>query len=458
MKAALVFPGISESGFNRTGSRLPFTWVHHGLASLGANMKKERHQVDCIDLRQLAGWDEYRAKVAELKPRVLGITMMSVDYDNAIHAARIAKELDPQLIVVVGGPHPTLMPDEVASHGCIDHIVLGEGEISLNDLLKDIDRGIRPERIITGVMPDLDSLPFIDRGLFGAEEVVIDGFLPRPFVTLIAGRGCLYNCSFCQPAERTMFGKKVRRRSVTNVIGEMKALRDKYRFNSFMLHDDCLTEDEAWVREFCGSYEREKFRKPFVCQSRADIVCKNENMARSLKRAGCAMMMIGFESGSQRVLNFLRKGTTVEQNYAAAAICGRLGIRVWANFMLGIPTETNEDALATLRMIRMIKPYRASPSFFTPHPGSDLYTYCEERGLSLIRDHSSYSRSPLEPKIRGVDYEYLRWVLEESTKIPLSVKLKRKTDSIGKKIRRHFAKRAVSQVASYQLSDVSEKK
>src|SRR3989338_2773 len=106
-----------------------------------------------------------------------------------------------------------------------------------------------------------------------------------------------------------VFGAKVRRRSVDNVIDELKLLRDMMDFQSLMIHDDCLTEDRPWVSEFCDKYRRDKFRRPFVCQSRADIICKNEDMIKDMASAGLAMMLIGFESGNQRILNLLRKGT-----------------------------------------------------------------------------------------------------------------------------------------------------
>jgi len=443
MKLVLVFPGITESGFNATGRKLPLVWINHGLASLSSSVKARGFHVELLDLRQLSGWDDVRRSIARSQPDVLGITMMSVDYESAVRVAGIAKESDPEIVVVVGGPHPTLMTDEVAREKKIDHVILGEGEISLVELLQELEKGARPPRVIQGVPPDLETLPFIDRELFACEEVVIDGFLPRPFVTLIAGRGCRYNCSFCQPAERKIFGPHVRRRSVANVIKELESLRDRYHFNSLMIHDDCLTEDEKWVRDFCQAYTKRAFRRPFVCQTRADIVSRNEEMVRSLRDAGLAMFLIGFESGSQRVLNLLRKGTTVEQNYRAAAICRKYGIRVWANYMLGIPTETDEEALQTLRMIRGIRPYRASPSFFTPHPGSDLYAYCVERDLSLVTSHAGFSRSPHEPKIRGVNYAFLNDIVRESVKMPLSVRIQRKMDSLfEKKMKPYFRRYA----------------
>jgi radical SAM superfamily enzyme YgiQ (UPF0313 family) len=197
-----------------------------------------------------------------------------------------------------------------------------------------------------------------------------------------------------------------------------------------MIHDDCLVEDAEWVSDFLRLYSAKRFRKSFVCQARADIIVKNKALFRKMKRHGLEMLLIGFESGNQRILNLLRKGTTVEQNYEAAEICKRLGIRIWANFMLGIPTETNEEAADTVKMIKRIKPYVPSPAFYTPHPGSDLFDFCVKNNLSLIEKHEDYKRNPEGRKVKGVDYAFLTKALAEIGKVPLSVRLKRKIDRL----------------------------
>jgi anaerobic magnesium-protoporphyrin IX monomethyl ester cyclase len=233
-------------------------------------------------------------------------------------------------------------------------------------------------------------------------------------VTLIAGRGCIYNCSYCQPAERLIFGKGLRRRSPENVIAELEILRDTYAFNSMMIHDDCLTEDAQWVMRFCRLYKEKGFTQPFVCQSRPDIICNNEAMVKELQGAGLSLCIIGFESGSDRILKFLRKGTTVSQNLKAAKICRAYGIKIWANYMLGLPTETKQEQIATYRMLKKISPYHCSPAYYTPHPGSDLFTYGLNHNLHLNQDHYSYRRNKYEPKIKGVDYVFLEKILRKS--------------------------------------------
>jgi radical SAM superfamily enzyme YgiQ (UPF0313 family) len=292
--------------------------------------------------------------------------------------------------------------------------------------LGELRDGRRPERhVLEGEMPDLDELPFPDRGLFLEEwrkygytldspEVPFVPDLPAPFLTIIAGRGCKYNCSFCQPAERLLFGRQVRKRSPANIVAELTLLRDQYHFASFMFHDDCLTENREWVLEFCDLYEAGGFTQPFFCQSRADIIAQNEDMVRRMVEVGLRGYFIGFESGNDRVLKFMRKGTTREKNLAAARICKKYGIKIWANYMLGIPTETKEEVMDTLSMLKEIDPDWYSPAFYTPHPGSDLYDYCIEHDLSLITSHDQYRRNPWDIKVKGQDPEFLQWALRES--------------------------------------------
>ena len=207
-------------------------------------------------------------------------------------------------------------------------------------------------------------------------------------------------------------------------------LRDNFGLNTLMIHDDCLADNVKWVENFLKLYSKKKFRKSFVCQSRADIIVRNPELFRDMRKCGLQMVMTGFESGSQRVLNFLRKGTTVEQNLKAASICKKLGIRVWANFMLGIPTETKEEALDTVKMIKRMKPYVASPTFYVPNPGSDLYGFCVQNDLSLVKKYEDQKRNPEKPKIKGIDYEFLKKALAEVTEVPRLTKWKRKIDRL----------------------------
>lgn len=421
----LIYPGIAGCGFNSFGKSVDSSWISHGLSILSSCLRLSGYSVALLDLRQLSGWEEFEKKIRKLKPEIVGITMMSVDYNPAVKAAEIIKRINPLIKIIVGGPHPTLATGELINDKRVDYLITGEGEISLPNLIKEIKANKKIAKIVHGVKPDLDQIPFADRKIFGAFEKPIVPELPEPFVSIIAGRGCLYNCSFCKPAEDKLFGKPVRRRSVANVIKELKELEQKYHFKSLMIHDDCLTEDRPWVESFCQEYQKNGFKQPFVCQSRADIICRNEDMVKLMAKAGLYMYLIGFESGNQRVLNFIKKGTTVKQNIKAGEICKKYNIRIWANYMVGLPTETKDEVCDTVTMIKKIKPDYFSPAFFTPHPGSDLFTYCQKHKLSLIKSHDQFRRDPTEVKIKGQEYSFLKEAVRKSMAINFPDKVKK---------------------------------
>ncbi len=411
MKITLIFPGIVGIGWNSLG-QYPLhpeaSLIHHGLCSLSAGLKKEGHQVDLIDLRSLRGWRHFEREVQAHDSKLWGITIASPDYDLAMRCVEIIKGQGG--VVVVGGAHPTVALESVQDNPQIDYIVQGEGEIALPQLARRLEKGESGPRVIQGERPDLEALPFIDRELFDLRPEMTNSFyldmlgLDPPLVTLVAGRGCRYNCSFCQPAERKLFGASSRRRSVENVMRELSLLRERYAFGSLMIHDDCLLEDKEWVIRFCQAYRAQGFRQPFYCQGRADLVCRDEDVIALLAQSGLRVMSIGFESGSNRILKLLRKGVTVEQNRRAAQICQRHGLHVFGNYMLGLPTETPQEMMDTARLIRESAPSFLNVGFYAPSPGSDLYDYCREWGLLLADNPQGYHRNQMPGKVQGVDY------------------------------------------------------
>lgn len=311
---------------------------------------------------------------------------------------------------IVGGPHPSICPEHTLVKTTFDYVFVGEAEVTLPKLIEDPDSY---DRLVVGERPRLDCLPYEDREIFNMDIILNTKhtFYPKRFLTVISGRGCPYNCSFCKPGENKIFGK-FRMRGIAHFMGEVEMLTCVYKYKMLMIDDDSFTIKPSYVEEFCDYYER--IRKPFVCQTRVDFIVRNPDLVQRMKKLGLWMFVIGFESGSQRILNLLRKGTTVEQNLEAAEICREVGIKIWANIMYGNPTETKEEVKETLKMVDKIKPYHHSPSFYTPIVGTDLYDYCKENGLLVSEDPVHLgSRSPREPKIKGPDYEWLTKKLDE---------------------------------------------
>ena len=412
MKIILLHCGVGLED-NEFKPRVDPNSIHHGLCSISASIKSKGYtDVTCLNLCKMKDLDEFTESAKKLVPQtdVFGVSIMSADFEVALKCIKIVKSINKNIKVIVGGIHPTIMLHEVEPHQEIDFIITGEGEISFTKLLDDISNNNPSERVIKGIPPhDLDNLPFVDSELMGRDEPEYLSILPKPFVTILTSRGCMYNCRFCQPSEKILFGKKVRARSIDNVIEELKLLRDKYQFKSLMIHDDSFTQDKKRVLEFCEKYKKNGFNQPFVILSRADFICKHEDAMQALAEAGLKLVSIGFESGSQRILNFLNKGTIVEQYIKAGEICRKYGIKFKGNFMLGVPTETKEETQQTLELTKKIRPYWISVTFFTPIPGSYLTDYVMENNLSLVQSHKTLNRSDLSSaKIKGIDYDFLR--------------------------------------------------
>lgn len=410
MKICLIYPGVGVGGFKsvRPGEA---NWIHHGVGSIGASLKEVGHEVTLIDLRNEESWISMLDKIGVYDPEIVGVSVSYMDLKPATKALELIKQNYPEIITVVGGLCPTLFPDKFLTNDNVDHIITHEGEISMRELVDDLASGEKRERLIHGVKPELDTLPYVDRELFNYPKELGCGFAPGqrlPSITMISGRGCPYNCSYCQPAEKITYGSKVRMRSVENVIGELRRLKKDYMFNSITFWDDTFTFNKKWIGEFCEKYHKAGFNEKITACSRADIICNNEDMIERLVEVGLEWLVIGFESGSDRMLKFLNKGVTLEQNYKAAEICKKLGVKVFGTFMLGLPTETKEEQLETATMINIIQPDHTSLFYFTPIPGTDIYDYCSQNDLMIREDEMNIERTnSYSPKIKNTDYKYL---------------------------------------------------
>lgn len=420
LKVILVDPAFGPDSFNTFGKSHWSSVIHHGLCSISAYAKSKGFtNIELIDLRKLKGWPEYREEVKKKGPAVIGFTMRSCDFNMVMEAAAIVKKVNPATVTLVGGPHPTIAAEEVGRSEHIDHIIIGEGEIAFVELLQAIESGGASDRVMVGTRPNLDELPFDDRELYPDYHVTLKmvnypGVFKPPMVTFIGQRGCPFRCTYCAPHPQAIFGKKVRSRSVDHVIEELKELRRKYGFRSLKFYDYTFTMNPSWVYEFCEKYQRAGFTAEILAQSRADLICRHPELLKRLRDIGLKLMLVGFESGSQKVLDRLKKGCTVEENLEADHFLKQHGIMVSGSFLLGSPGETREDVQATVDLVKKMRPHFTSVSTFTPIPGCELYDYCREHDLSLIENYDDFvTFAPLKPKIKGIDYEFLSSAINE---------------------------------------------
>lgn len=412
MRIVFVDPGFGKRSWNTFGQSHWSSIIHQGLCGLSACCKEAGYNdVHLLDIRSMKNWNDLEHRFRELSPDIVGISMRSCDINMTKEIAERFKKINPDVKIVVGGVHVSIDPENVQKVEAYDYVVAGEGEISFVKLLQALEKGDNFPRFCWGERPDLDSLPFIDRELYPYDVTIrypnYEGVFKAPMITIIGSRGCLYRCSFCAPHSEHHFGKGVRQRSARNMFNELELLYDKYKFKSLKFYDYTFTQNAEWADEFCELYSR--IGIPFWIQSRADLICKQEALINKLQKVGLKLIGIGFESGSDRVLRLLRKGSTREINLKAANIIKKNGIMLSSSLMLGIPGEEENDVKDTISMAKEMKPHFTSVAFFTPIPGNDLYKYCKENDLILNEDPEMLVEfSPEIPKIKDKDYNFLR--------------------------------------------------
>lgn len=414
LKITMVDPGFGPDSFDSYTDSHWSSVINHGLCSISAYAKANGYpKIDLIDIRHLRDWDDLERRLLELEPDVVAITMRSCDYHNVERVLEIAKRHNPEVRTVIGGPHPTALPDDLPRDDLVDHVIVGEGEVSFVELLDTIAADGKPERLIQGVSPQLEELPCDDRELYDYGQTVrmanYPGIFKPPMVTMITCRGCAFRCGFCAPHAEKMFGKQMRYRSPESVVAELQELHDKWGYRSIKFYNSDFLARKSWVLDFCEHFAASGIKADIMIQTRASSLCRNEEALIALRDVGLKLVLMGWESGSQRILDFLNKGCSVEDNYRSAEICRRHGIMFGGSFMFGVPTETADDIAASVELARSARAHFTSVAFFTPLPGTHLYEYCEENGLSLITDPDELlSFSPEKEKIKGIDYDVAR--------------------------------------------------
>jgi len=279
---------------------------------------------------------------------------------------------------IFGGAHPTIDPDDAFRRGA-DIVVKGEGEVAFKKILDNPKQALQQRVFQEPLIKNLDSLPFPDRQAIQQQryfELTLqnDGV---KIASINSSRGCPYDCTFC--TSKALWGRKVRFRSAGNIVSELEELVD-LGLEHLKFSDDTFTSKKERVYEFCRiKTERGLENVPWSCNARVNTV--DYHVLKAMKEAGCAELWFGVESGSQKVLDALKKGIKIDQVRTAFKHSRALGIRTRGYFMIGNETETREDIEETERFIEELSPDMVGVSINTPFPGSQRY---KEKALQGI--------------------------------------------------------------------------
>ncbi len=341
--------------------------------------------------------EEMLQKIREVKPDLIGMSIMTFNLLDAMEAAKEIKREHPNIKICLGGPHVNLYPKETLGLPEIDYVVFGEGEPIFTKLAITLEyEGAKTEKLskINGLgwkqddqininpasteLLDLNELPFPARHLVDVsryEHIIGEG---QQFFTMQATRGCPAACTFCD-IRKTKF----RERSPENVVREIEELVAMGVDDLFFV-DDTITINKKNLIETCNLMVKRGLKINYKISARVDTV--SPELLAALKRSGCYRIHYGIESATQRHLLYLEKGQTSDKVLRAAKWTREAGIGYFAYMMIGIPTETKEEMFKTVDFAKKLKPDYAQFSICTPYPKTELYFRMLKDGI-LPSDH-----------------------------------------------------------------------
>lgn len=342
-------------------------------------------------------WEEIRNVLKTLSPKIVAIGSKAVDIPSTLVLAGIVKEVLPDVTVVIGGPSATTCAEILMANNAVDYLVNGEGEETMleltarilqspgkkstSDILGIVYRNNIGKAVSTPSRPlirDIDGIPFPDRdAMFSVNS---EGKMQplQECTDVLSSRGCPYPCRFCC-AYQAWGTKKPRFRSIQNIIDELIFLKGSYNQKKFIFWDDLFTIKRERTIELCRKITHEKLNIEWISLVRIDLV--DAELLQTMKQAGCYEIQIGIESGSDRVLRYIKKGITIEIIRKQAQIIAKSGLP-WRIFLIiGFPTETREEIQNTMNLISELQPTYVDLSIFCPYPGTDLYDEMKEADL-----------------------------------------------------------------------------
>jgi len=372
MRCLLIAPPLFSDG-EKTHPRHP----PHMLAYTAAMLEKNNVDVEIIDAFLLnMTLNEIIREVKRRNPDLVGIAPYDYTRETPIEIshelARLTKSISPEVRAGLLGSHDkNFFISQLKQNPSLDYVVLGESELTMVDLCKTSGESEKNLTSIKGLafrvdgevvineeresIKDLDRIPYPAWHLLPLDKYM---FIPhrykhRPFIPMLASRGCPYKCKFCKEITYSRT-RKYRTRSVRNVIDEIKYLMREYKVKEIQFADATFGIKRGWVEEFCDALTSERIKITWSCLTRVNLV--DEAILQKMADAGCWNVLYGVESGCQELLDIIEKGITLKQAKDAIRWTKKTGIETTASFMFGLPKETPEMAKRTIEFAKKLNP------------------------------------------------------------------------------------------------------
>ena len=423
MKITLVNPLSTPDSSVSVNPHIPY-----GVAYIAAVLEKEGYQVSIWD-RNVNREDIERF----YQPDIIGLSVMTGPcISDAIEISQKAKAIYPEVSIVWGGVHPTILPEQTIVEEYIDYIVYGEGELTMLDLVKSIEHNF-PIEEVKGIyykngdkilktpprppIKNLDDLPFPAWHLFDMKRYINYSLHGRA-ATLNTSRGCPFNCSFC--SEPAFSKRRWRGHSSQRVIEMVEYMKSNFKVDYIIFRESMFLANRKRVEDFCDGLILKKLNMQWHCPAR--IQNWDKDLLKKMRQAGCVMFEFGVESGCPRILKILNKRITLEQVYDTFKKCNEVGIIPQINLMCGIPTETKEEFDMTIELLNRLNHGPIDLMAYVPYPGTELYNFAVSQGLfvppSRLQDWALISDlHGFEFSLGEVDKETLWKAKRETLKI-----------------------------------------
>jgi radical SAM superfamily enzyme YgiQ (UPF0313 family) len=375
-----------------------------GIAYIASVLEKSGLPIDIIDMNvQRMDLTGLKVELGKREANIVGITSTTPQIRLSWEITKLAKQINPNCKVVLGGVHPTALPEESLSTPYVDFVVRGEGEVTFLDLIRALGgngnlKNVKGLSFKTGgeiihnpsrpFISNLDSIPFPARHLFPFPEAYKSPMLERKlFADIMTSRGCPGTCIFCN---KSIFGHTFRARSPENVVDEIEFLVGKYGVGEIHIADDTFTFDIERAMRICDLIIERKLDIAWSCSNGIRVDCVNRELLRRMKRAGCYRVSFGVESGSDEILKRIGKGITLQQARSACDMANDVGLTTIAFFMLGNYGENSETMERTIAFAKSLNVDYAQFTITTPFPGTALYKLIEKHGKILTKDWERY--------------------------------------------------------------------
>lgn len=400
MKVALINP-LYKNLYGEMQSTLGL-FPPLGLAYIASVLQSKNHTVRLIDMEaENLNEENLISELKKFKPELIGVYSSTPIIFYAFSLAKICKE-NFSASVVFGGPHPSSFPEDTIKNEFVDFVVRGEGEFVMADLADTLScsqpleqvRGLsfKKENKIINNLPqayieNLDNLPLPSYNLLPVAKYSPYSYLDRggKWFTMLTTRGCPFRCIFCNSG--SIFGKRYRTRTPQNMVREVEILNKNYGIKNILFVDDTFTLSKESTLEFCHLLREKKLDISWSCETRVHLV--DDELLKEMKRAGCFGIAFGIESGSQKMLNNLKKGITLEQSERAVKAAKKAGIEVRTFWVFGAPGETKETVLESIKFAKKLNPDIAHFNVMTPYPDTEIYRMAVSEGV-FDADWSKY--------------------------------------------------------------------